>query len=89
MSARRATLQVDWLLGRMVVDGVRFSHQAVSRLTAFSLAAGQPKVAYRLFKVGSSGLVGGWVGGWAVPAADCTWTWRLQDSSGNACTVPL
>lgn len=42
--------QVDWLLGRMLRDGVHFSHQAVGRLTSFCFGRGQPQVAFSLFK---------------------------------------
>ena len=42
--------QVDLLLGRMQRTGARFSGVAVSRLTAFCLTRGQPKVAFTLFK---------------------------------------
>lgn len=47
--------QVDLLLARMLRDGVRFSHQAVGRLTSFCFSRAQPLVAYSLFKVRADG----------------------------------
>ncbi|PSC70893.1 hypothetical protein C2E20_5639 [Micractinium conductrix] len=42
--------RVDQLLERMRRERVRFSHQAVSRLSGFCFSRGQPQVAYQLFK---------------------------------------
>lgn len=42
---------MDALLHRMLADGVRFSHQAVGRLTAFAFSRGEPAAAYALFQV--------------------------------------
>ena len=51
--------QVDQLLERMRRERVRFSHQAVSRLSGFCFSRGQPQVAYQLFKASEALLVGG------------------------------
>ena len=55
---------MDWLLERMRRDGVRFSHQAVGRLSGFCFSRGQPQVAFQLFKASGGGGAGvvGWVG---------------------------
>lgn len=42
--------QVDQLLERMRRDDVRFSHQAVGRLSGFCFSRSQPQLAFQLFK---------------------------------------
>jgi hypothetical protein len=44
--------QVELLLERMRRDGVRFSHQAVGRLTSFCFSRDEPELAFQLFRVG-------------------------------------
>lgn len=87
-TTRHHSAQIDWLLGRMVRDGVRFSHQAVGRLTSFCFGRSQPRAAYLLFKA-RQGV--GWGGGGC-----CVWGegglaeqgWRASLLPGMVLTVP-